>query len=183
MAYQGNLDGLCGPYAIVNAFDRCGLNEEWLGQDLFNIACLAMEGWPNILWEGTDWAQMKTILKACQKALRKAYRAAGKEFHVKVEYPFTGKRKPRSNKDYWERFEEIFSQNDVVCGILGIEHPHEHWIAFENRKRPLSVFDSDPDDETRRIRKNDIYAGERFRRKWLVNPEKMAVFRYVGSEE
>lgn len=181
MAYQGNLDGLCGPYAIVNAFDRCGLNEEWLGQDLFNIACLAIEGWPDILWKGTDWLQMQSMLKACQKALRKAYREAGEEFHVKVEFPFNGKRKPRSNKDYWERFEGIFSRNDVVCGVLGIEDPPEHWIAFENKKRTLAVFDSDAEDETRRIRKIDIHAGKRIRRKWLVNPEELVVFRDVGS--
>ena len=182
MAYQGNLDGLCGPYAIVNAFDRCGLNEEWLGQDLFNIACLAIEGWPDILWKGTDWPQMKTMLRACTKALRTAYGAAGQEFHVKVEYPFKGKRKPLSNKDYWERFEEIFSRKDVICGVLGIEHPEKHWIAFENRKRTLALFDSDADEETRRMRKKDIYAGKRFCRKWLVNPEELVVFRYVGPE-
>ena len=51
MAYQGNLEGLCGPYAIVNAFDCCGLNEDWLGRDLFKIARLAIEGWPRVLWK------------------------------------------------------------------------------------------------------------------------------------
>lgn len=181
MAYQGNLDGLCGPYAIVNAFDRCGLNEEWLGQDLFNIACLAIEGWPDILWEGTDWPQMKEMLKACQKALRNAYREAGQKYHVRVEYPFEGKRKPRSSKDYWERFEDIFSRDDVLCGVLGIEDPHEHWIAFENRKRTLAVFDSDAHDQTRKIRKKSIHAGRRIRRRWLVNREELAVFRDAGS--
>ena len=44
MAHQGNLDGLCGMYAIVNAYDRYGIGEDWLGQDLFNIASLAVEG-------------------------------------------------------------------------------------------------------------------------------------------
>ncbi len=180
MAYQGNLDGLCGPYAIVNAFDRCGINEDWVGQDLFNIACSAIDGWPDILWEGTDFAQLKKMLKACEKALNKAYRKAGYGFHVKIDYPFDGKRRPRSNKEYWKRFHAVFSDRDVTCGIVGIEDPHEHWIAFENRKRTLAVFDSDADGDTRRIRKKDIYAGKCIRRRWLVNREELAVFRYVG---
>ena len=142
MAYQGNLDGLCGPYAIVNAFDRCGLNEEWLGQDLLNIACLAIEGWPGILWKGTDWPQMRKMLKACAKALRKAYEGAGEEYHVRVEYPFSGAGMPKSNREYWLRLNELCSCDDVACGILGLEHPYRHWIVFENNKKSLSMFDS-----------------------------------------
>lgn len=36
MAWQGSLDGLCGPYAIVNAYHLCGIDEDWLGKDIFN---------------------------------------------------------------------------------------------------------------------------------------------------
>ena len=180
MAYQGNLDGLCGPYAIVNAFDRCGLNEDWLGQDLFNIACLAVDGWPEVLWAGTDFSQMKTMLKACRKSLNKAYKKAGYDFHVKLEYPFEGKGKPRSNGEYWKRFDRIFSNSDIICGILGVEDPHEHWIAFENKKHKLVVFDSDAEGDTRRIRKKDIYAGNCVRRRWLVSRKELVVFRSVG---
>ena len=141
MAYQGKLDGLCGPYAIVNAYDRCSVEEDWLGQHLFNIACLAVDGWPGILWEGVSFRQLRTMLAACQKELKKAYREAGEEFHIEVEYPFLGKRTPRSNQEYWRRFEDLFSCDEIVCGILGMEHPHEHWIAFENRKKscPCSI--------------------------------------------
>ena len=49
MAYKGELDGLCGPYAIVNAFNQCGINEDIFGQDIFNIACSAVDDWPEIL--------------------------------------------------------------------------------------------------------------------------------------
>lgn len=34
MALQGTLDGLCGPYAIVNAYHQCDIEEGWLGQDI-----------------------------------------------------------------------------------------------------------------------------------------------------
>lgn len=181
MAYQGNLDGLCGPYAIVNAYDRCGVEEDWLGQDIFNIACLAVDRWPNILWEGTSFRQLRTMLAACQKELKKAYKKAGQEFPIAVEYPFLGKKAPKTNREYWRRFEDLFSCDEVVCGILGMEHPHEHWIAFMNGRKKLSLFDSDAEGERWRIAKDDTHAGTRPRKKYLLNRRELVVFRSTGA--
>ena len=181
MAYQGKLDGLCGPYAIVNAYHRCGLKEDWLGQDLFNIACLAVDGWPGILWEGVSFRQLRTMLTACQKELKKAYREAGEEFRIEVEYPFAGKRRPKSNREYWRRFEDLFSCKEVVCGVLGMEHPHEHWIAFENRKKKLSLFDSDAEGERWRLPKEHVHAGSRRRKPYLINRGQLVVLRVKNS--
>ena len=180
MAYQGELDGLCGPYAVVNAFDLCGLNEDWLGQDLFIIACLALNNWPKVLWKGTTFPQMKKMLKACRKELARAYRKAGYDFHVRVEYPFAGNQEPRSNREYRERFDGIFSYPDVMCGILGMDEPHEHWLAFVNRRKSLTVFDSSAEGAIRRIAKRDIYAGRCKRRRYLVDREELVVFRNIG---
>lgn len=179
MAYQGKLDGLCGPYAIVNAYHRCGLNEDWLGQDLFNIACLAVDSWPGILWEGASFSELRKMLAACQKELKKAHRKAGEEFHIVVEYPFSGKRVPKSNREYWMWYEDLFSCEGAVCGILGMENPHEHWLAFENRKKKLSLFDSDVEAEQWQIAKKDIHAGSRRRRKYRVNRRELVIFRSV----
>ena len=181
MAYQGKLDGLCGPYAIVNAYDRCGLTEDWLGQDLFNITCLAVDGWPAILWEGTSFRQLRKMLTACQKELEKAYKETGEKFHIKVEYPFSGNRRPKSNREYWMRFEELYSHDDVVCGILGMEDPHQHWVAFENKRISLSIFDSDAKGERWRIKKGDIHTGRRCLRKYLINRCELVVFRSNGA--
>ena len=182
MAYQGRLDGLCGPYAIVNAYDRCGIEEGWLGQDLFNIACLAVDGWPNVLWEGVSFSQLRKMLANCQKELKKAYKEGGEEFHVKVGYPFSGKNRPRSNREYWARFEDMFSCEEVLCGILGMEAPHEHWIAFENRKKTLKLFDSDADGERWQIAKDEIHTGRRHRKEYLVNRSELVVFRATRNE-
>ena len=35
-----------------------------VGQDLFNIACHAVDGWPNTPWEGTSFAQLRAMLAA-----------------------------------------------------------------------------------------------------------------------
>ena len=177
MPYQGSLDGLCGPYAIVNAYHLCEIEEDWLGEDIFAIACLAIKGWPDTLWEGTTFFQMRAMLKSCQKALNSAYKEADCDYPIRVEYPFR-KRIPRSNKQYWKRFHEIFSCDDVICGIVGMEKPAAHWFSFVKRKRTLTVFDSAPPfgGGMRRIRLEDIHAGAYKKRKVLVNPKELIVF-------
>ena len=182
MAYQGNLDGLCGPYAIVNAFDRCGLNEEWVGKHVFRIACLAIEDWPRVLWKGTEFSELKMMLKACTKASRKAYREAEEEFHISVEYPFSGAGRPRSDREYWQRFNELFAREDVVCGILGMEHPYRHWIAFRDNGKSLTMFDSGDRGGRWRIAKKKIHAGRRNRKKYRVNREELVVFRTTAAD-
>ena len=180
MTYQGSLDGLCGPYAIVNAYHQCDIEEDWLGQDIFNIACLAIKGWPHILWKGTSFGQMIRMLKACQKALKNAYNEADCDYPVKIRYPFF-KNVPDTNRKYWERFDAIFSRSDVICGIIGMEVPSEHWFAFDKRAKTLSVFDSThPSDQgMRRIRIEDIHAGVYEKKKYVINPRELIVFSHV----
>ena len=88
MAYQGSLDGLCGPYAIVNAYHLCDIDEDWLGQDIFEIACSTLTGWPDVLWEGTSFHQMRMMVRACQDALSGAYEENGVDYPVTRWYPF-----------------------------------------------------------------------------------------------
>ena len=178
MAYQGELDGLCGPYAIVNAFILCGVSEEWLEeQDIFNISCAAIKGWPNVLWEGTTFGHMKKMLKACTTVVNEAYNGAGDDFRVKIQYPFN-KRIPKTNKEYWSRFHEIFPDDDVMCGILGMESPVYHWIAFD-KKKTLSVFDSAAKGGFRQIKLADIHAGVYKKKKYVVNRQELIVFRAI----
>ena len=179
MAYQGSLDGLCGPYAIVNAYHQCDIEESWLGQDIFNIACLAIKGWPHVLWEGTSFGQMIKMIKSCQRALQSAYEEADTNYPIKVKYPFH-KNAHSSNREYWKRFEDIFSRDDVICGIIGMEVPSEHWLAFDKRAKTLTVFDSNhPSDHSmRRMRIEDIYAGVHEKKKYVVNPRELIVFRW-----
>ena len=177
MAYQGSFDGLCGPYAIVNAYHQCDIEKE-LGEDIFAIACLAIKGWPQILWEGTSFGQMRKMLKSCQNALQSAYEEADCEYPIKVTYPFW-KKPPRTNGEYWKRFDEIFDRDDVLCGIIGLEHPAEHWFAFDKKARTLSAFDSThpSDGGMRRIRIKDIHAGVYEKKKYVVNLRELILFR------
>ena len=178
MAWQGSLDGLCGPYAIVNAYHLCDIEEEWLGEYIFNIACSAIEEWPEVLWQGTTFEQMRTMLKACQKALKSAYGEADCAYPIKIEYPFRTN-PPRSEKKFRKRLHKIFSRDDVICGIVGMENPTAHWISFVNLKRALIVFDSTPPGcgGMGRIALDNLRVRTRGRGELVLNPSEFIVFR------
>lgn len=74
-SYQGELDGLCGPYAIANAFKECGYPQK---KATFKLACeaLSKQRWPKVLWEGTAFGDMQRMIKACIKNID----------HIKVGY-------------------------------------------------------------------------------------------------
>ena len=178
MATQGSLDGLCGPYAIVNAYDLCGVEEDWLGKNIFKIACSEAGNWPKVLWKGTTFGQMRTMLKASQKALKKAYREADCEYPIEIDYPFRGN-PPDTGKNFRKRFDEIFSRDDVICGIVGMEEPDKHWFSFVKHKEALIVFDSSPpgDSEMRRIGLDELHVRGGRKKEFVLNPGELIVFR------
>lgn len=180
MAYQGSLDGLCGPYAIVNAYDLCGIEEDWLGQDIFDIACSEIGNWPDVLWEGTTFGDMRTMLKACQKALEDAYNEAGYPHLIAIDYPFS-RNPPRTSKKLRKRLHKIFSRFNVICGIVGMENPAAHWFTFAKLNSVLIVFDSAPPGYggMRRIRLEDLHIGAKGEKKLVLNPRALIVFREV----
>lgn len=79
MAYQGYYDGLCGMYAIANAFMECGVKD---GEEVFHTACsvLAQKRWPKTVWEGTKFGDMKRMISGCCEELA----IEG----LRVRYPF-----------------------------------------------------------------------------------------------
>ena len=176
MAWQGSLDGLCGPYAIVNAYHLCGIEEDWLGQDIFNIACLAIDDWPGVLWEGTSFVQMRTMLKVCQKTLKKSYREADCEYPIAIGYPFR-RNPPRTGKKFRKWLHEIFSRDDVICGIVGMESPAAHWLSFVKHRNVLIGFDSAPPGDLRRIELDDLHVRRGRKKEFVLNPGELIVFR------
>ena len=177
MAWQGSLDGLCGPYAIVNAYTLCDIEEGWLGRRIFKIACSEIGDWPDVLWKGTTFKQMRKMLKVCQTLLKAAYRKADCAYPIEIEYPFRAN-PPRSAKKFRKRLCKIFSRDDVICGIVGMEKPDDHWFAFVKLKTALIVFDSAPPGcgGMRRIRLEDIHVRGRGKKKLILNPGELIVF-------
>ncbi len=170
MAYQGELDGLCGPYAIVNALAFCGLVE--CEDRIFETACLRMgsKRWPSLLWEGTTFADLQRMTRAC---LDNELNSIG----VSVSYPFS-RLVPASNKDYWKRFDEIFDDESVWCAIIGMMKPSAHWIVAYRDGQRIAFVDSTPMKSDVRKNRSSIHAGSRPTKatQWLIERDEFAAF-------
>lgn len=172
-AYQGNLDGFCGPYAIVNALARCGVR----GQDelMFKTALrtVAKRRLPDLIWEGTTFQDLRRMTKACLDVVQA-------ENEIRASCPFY-RRPPSTNREYWQRFDELFDDDLVECAILGVWAPGGHWVVAyrEGTNRLVSFVDSDPHFPARRKRRSSLHAGLRRRRasQWLVDRSELIAFR------
>lgn len=168
-SYQGELDGLCGPYAIANAFEIIGYDDR---QSIFRTACsaLAQRRWPQTLWDGTTIGDMKLMISACRKQLQDTD-------HLVVRYPFL-KVPPQTNKAYWERFDEIFDDEFAACGIIGLTHPSYHWIVVGRDGGRLAFCDTSPHRPYVRKNRSSLFAGERRQQpsQWLIDRRELIVF-------
>lgn len=173
-SYQGELDGLCGPYAIANAFELCGCctgNEK-----VFKLACqaFAQRRWPEILWEGTSFHDMQRMIKACIDNVKFA-----QSYELDVSYPFM-KIVPNTNSEYWDRFDEIFDDKAVQCGIIGITLPSAHWIVASRDGSRIEFTDSTAHKSMLRKNRASLYAGERRQKpnQWLIDRKEFIVFSF-----
>lgn len=168
---QGALDGLCGPYAIVNALMHIGHRGD--PAELFQTACSAVSArrWPELLWEGTWFGDLKKMLAAC---MRKFDGPIG----VKVSYPFW-RTPPTTNDGYWIEFDRVFDDEDVLCGIVGITRPSDHWLVIARDGQRIVFYDSEPLKPMKRVNRTSLYAGVRGpkTKKWVIDRRELVVFR------
>jgi len=169
--YQGKLDGLCEPYAIVNAFGKCGVAGS---EALFEAACSAPaeSRWPSLLWDGTTLGDLKLMIKRCKDTVPGADT-------VKVSYPFS-RNTPRTNEMYWRRFDKLFEERPLIrCMIVGLWRPSLHWIvATKETAGHVSFVDTDPHNPFQRKRRSSLHAGERNANlhKWIIERSELILF-------
>lgn len=169
-SYQGELDALCGAYAIVNAMELCGLGAE--RQALFEIACAATvrNPWPLTLWEGTTYADLKRMVRGCLKS-------DANRSKLSASYPLS-RRRAATNADFWNAFDDAFSDCRAVCAIIGLKKPSAHWVVAIPDGGRIAFIDSCPERPVYRKNRASLYAG--FRRpkptQWLVDRGELVVF-------
>lgn len=167
--HQGALDGLCGPYAIANALEQCGITDS---ETVFKLACLsaAPRRWPDLLWVGTTFGDLRRMIRLC---LDSSLNEGG----LKVRYPFLAK-KPATNRAYWEGFDRAFESLDAECGIIGLEAPHKHWIVVTRHRGRLLFTDSTAGEPYLLRGRDSLYAGAKLREPfdWLVAKRELAIF-------
>lgn len=166
--HQGALDGLCGPYAIANMFELLGYDDPEL---FFQTACrtIAKRRWPEVLWDGTSLGDMQRMVKACLEILPKPDR-------VKASYPFI-RSTPKTNSEYWKRFDTIFADSSVVCGIVGLRQPSDHWIVISPDGKRIMFWDTDPLKPVARKNVKSLFAGQRrqWPTQWLLERSELIV--------
>ncbi len=160
--YQGEFDGLCGMYAIVNAIEECG---EICTEDTFKLTCKALgkQRWPKVMWEGISFKDMQIMIRSCLK----------KHHTLKVNYPFM-RNTPSSNNKYWERFDSIFENDNAKCAILGLTKPSAHWIVASKEGGRILFSDSTAGKPYERKNRVSLHAGIRRKKsvQWLVDRKK-----------
>jgi hypothetical protein len=167
--HQGQLDGLCGVYAISNAMEQCGVSEPELA---FRVACLATANkrWPDLLWEGTTFGDLKRMI-------RLVLDSPVNDIELKVRYPFA-REVPVRNRSYWDAFDKAFEDTDAVCGIIGINQPSAHWVVVSRHRERLLFTDSAAGQPYELRDRDKLYAGARQRNAddWLVAKRELALF-------
>lgn len=165
---QGDLDGLCGQYAIANAAGLCGASDQKV---LFQTACrtLARSRWPNVLWEGTTFGDLRRMIAACKPLMP----------GIAVSYPFH-REPPRTNRGFWRRFDVTFADERAACAIIMTTHPSDHWVvAFRDGKR-IGFANSSLLGRLR-VNRGSLYAGTNCAdpRKTVIAPAALALFSFI----
>jgi hypothetical protein len=169
--YQGQLDGLCGPYAIVNAFEHCGFED---ADTIFQTACnaIATRRWPSLLWNGTSFGDLQKMIRMCRDEVDAT--------NLKVSYPFS-RRVPATPAEYWKRFDALFAERaNACCMILGITRPSDHWIVAyrEGNGTRITFVDTDPHKPYQRKNRSMLHPGSRngHPKKWIIEKNELVLF-------
>lgn len=174
---QGSLDGMCGPYAIANALELCGVRR---ADEIIQAACSAVspKRWPDIYWRGTSLRDLQRMLLACRHAL-------GIEQVVKAEYPFRS-RPARTEKQFWRKFDSAFQEPTTVCAIIGITWPAYHWLVVRKEGRRIVFVDSAPRSTLYRKNRSALVVGirrsKKLRSAWVIDSQDFIVLRTIRSK-
>lgn len=148
-AQQGELDGACGFYSIVNAIH---LLEPDLPRDMLftqTISAFLHDGDPMRFVHGTNRGTIKNTLSRLLSYLHENYDfyhdKSGYQYQFKFSLPYWSNDKDRSRKDVLNILEESSFKKGKVC-IIGYgnqEEGYDHWtVVKQAKKEHLITHDS-----------------------------------------
>lgn len=142
MAYaQGALDGLCGPYSVINALTAAAGLQRVKKTDAEKMFGCLMQGlhakglMPAALYEGTNVTTLMALIRGVQDEVVKRIGAP-------IEAKYATRRKMPLNA-YWELLQAHLAQpgTAAVVGVWGI---YDHWTCVTDASpRALRLMDSD----------------------------------------
>jgi hypothetical protein len=173
-SYQGDLDGLCGIYAVVNSFRVLRL------PDFDEEACFlrAVKHFPEALWKGTSLGELKKIAKNVATWATKQYRVP-----LKVVAPF--KTTQFRTAQQWQAALDEYLVNGnrapravAIVGIL--DDDFSHWTVV-NRSTERSVTFFDSNEGIVIVRKSKFKIGAVAKKKWAIDPAETVIIQKLPS--
>ncbi|SDR61887.1 hypothetical protein SAMN05519103_07667 [Rhizobiales bacterium GAS113] len=143
---QGQIDGLCGLYAIVNAFQLMfpGTFTDEDAWELMVSLCDAISPkFPAVIWKGAGVEDMVALFKAASQYALEAKHLKGT---IEVTRPFANRRIDRV-QDFWGELgawlEDGVRRGEKRLALIGIGYPDNHWtIVTHIGARSVTFFDS-----------------------------------------
>jgi hypothetical protein len=139
---QGNLDGLCGIYSIVNAAQNLSKNKlsEKNTNDLFRVLCRALSADQKLedaLFEGISVKPLGKLIDVASKFL-----SDKRGFSIDRHRAF--KSKPDGLDKMWNKISDHVDKHGPGSVILGLGKTHDHWTCVrEIKNKQISLIDSD----------------------------------------
>ncbi|WP_298331567.1 hypothetical protein [Asticcacaulis sp.] len=139
---QGNLDGLCGVYSVVNA--AIHLSPQRISQDnvkeLFRALCSELgrlEKLEDALVDGMKVRTLGVLLDCASNHLNDRY-----GYEIKRKIAFNSH--PQSLQEFWVKIAEHVAIHEKGSVILSLSGKHKHWTVVDAiSDTSISLIDSD----------------------------------------
>ncbi len=124
---QGDLDGFCGIYSVINALTLLFpsvMNQERRDEIFKTIAkAIPTAKWPAPIWDGTTEQDVRHMLHAAKNCLERD----GKHMRFSWEQPFA--KHKLGNFEEFSRELHWRIEGDDAFAIVGISKPWSHWTC------------------------------------------------------
>lgn len=138
---QGDIDGLCAVYSVLNSCKLLFGHGEKLDEKLFEVLCGAIADlFPEILWEGAGVPTVYKLLKAADAWTRRQH---GAQLHWRAPLMRTTYRRV---DDFLARLRadlDACAEQGRGVWIVGLGAPWEHWTIVDRiGERTVWFYDS-----------------------------------------
>lgn len=149
---QGRLDGLCGLYSTINAFDYLfpGITFEDAERLFKHLIIAKRDLFPAALYDGTDIPDVRDWIHEAANFLKKPVDVAEPFRHTKFS----------STEEYLDHLAELVKPEHTVA-IVGLGKPWEHWTVIKSIVGNTVHFHDSYGLNTRARSWFDIQANER----------------------
>ena len=178
---QGELDGLCGIYSIINAMKHLALSRgmefsDPAGTILFRRMVRYLHKrnkLPHALWDGTSFTHVKDFIAEADRFMKR-------EYGLELTYKTLARKGQITRKDVFWRVLDGALRGDETRGfgletphpkvaLLGLGLPSPHWtLAYQVTNRSIRLIDS---GSRYNLKYSQCTLGVSKSESWVIEPE------------